>query len=99
MAKGPFNAGDRVRITWAGDGSVLEGDLLPLEIESGDDLVITWGNQRVHFWDGAGAGMTYIFGLDDVTIEVLSTGNTGPYAPAVAGPAGYVERARKGGSA
>jgi hypothetical protein len=25
----------------------------------------------VHFWDGIAGTMTYIFGLDDVTIEIL----------------------------
>lgn len=70
--KGPFEAGQRVRVHWDGDDSVLEGNLLGQTFEHSDDLSITWGNQHVHFWDGAGGHMTYIFGLDDVTIEVIS---------------------------
>ena len=70
--KGPFAAGQRVRVTWAGDNSVLEGGLGDYQFDSGDDLVIGWGNQMVHFWDGRQGTMTYIFGLDDVTIEVVS---------------------------
>lgn len=69
--KGPFEAGQRVRIHWANDNSILEGDLLAQQFESSDDLSITWGNQFVHFWDGAAGGMTHIFGLDDVTIEIV----------------------------
>lgn len=68
---GPFSAGQRVKVTWAGDNSVLEGNLSELEFENKDDLVIGWGNQMVHFWDGVKGTMTYIFGLDDVTIEIL----------------------------
>lgn len=70
--KGPFEAGQRVRVHWANDNSVLEGDLLAMPFESGDDLAMTWGNQMVHFWDGAQGTMTYIYGLDDVTIEIVS---------------------------
>lgn len=69
--QGPFLAGQRVRVHWAGDNSILEGDLVQVEFESKHDLAITWGNQRVHFWDGDGGRMTYIFGLDDVTIEIV----------------------------
>lgn len=69
--KGPFEKGQRVRVHWSGDDSVLEGNLLDHTFESGDDLSITWGNQMVHFWNGATGGMTHIFGLDDVTIEIL----------------------------
>lgn len=72
VMEGPFKAGQRVKVTWSGDNSVLEGNLSHLMFESKDDLVIGWGNQMVHFWDGANAGMTYIFGLDDVTIEIVS---------------------------
>lgn len=69
--KGPFEAGQRVRVHWSGDDSVLEGNLTGQAFEHSDDLSITWGNQQVHFWDGAGGHMTYIFGLDDVTIEIV----------------------------
>jgi len=69
--KGPFEVGQRVRVHWSGDNSILEGDLTPDTFENGDDISITWGNQKVHFWDGAGGTMTYIFGLEDVTIEVV----------------------------
>jgi hypothetical protein len=69
---GPFKAGQRVRVHWAGDNSVLEGDLGPYHFESDDDLMIGWGNQMVHFWDGKEGTMTYIFGLPDVTIEIVS---------------------------
>lgn len=69
--KGPFEAGQRVKVHWANDNSVLEGDLSPYNFESGDDLAIGWGNQMVHFWDGQQGTMTYIFGLEDVTIEIL----------------------------
>jgi hypothetical protein len=70
--QGPFKAGQRVQVHWAGDNSILIGDLTDNTFESSDDLAITWGNQMVHFWDGATGGMTYIFGLDDVTIEIIS---------------------------
>ena len=70
--KGPFEAGQRVRIHWAKDNSVLEGDLVDHTFESPDDLSITWGNQMVHFWMGLEGTMSYIFSLDDVTIEILS---------------------------
>jgi hypothetical protein len=70
--KGPFEAGQRVRVHWAGDNSVLEGDLVPYDYDSEDDLAMTWGNQLVHFWDGRQGTMSYIYGLDDVTIEIMS---------------------------
>lgn len=69
--QGPFKAGQRVKIHWANDDSILEGNLTNLTFEHLDDLVIGWGNQGVQFWDGANGTMTYIFGLDDVTIEIL----------------------------
>lgn len=69
--RGPFAVGQRVRVHWAGDNSILEGDLIPYEFESPDDIAITWGNQKVHFWMGLEGTMSYIFGLDDVTIEIL----------------------------
>ncbi len=69
---GPFTAGQRVRVHWDGDDSVLEGNLGQLEFESKDDLIIGWGNQMVHFWDGKEGTMTYIFALPDVTIEIVS---------------------------
>lgn len=69
--KGPFEAGQRVRIHWSGDDSVLEGNLVGAEFDNPDDLAIGWGNQGVHFWDGVQGTMTYIFGLEDVTIEIL----------------------------
>lgn len=72
--QGPFEAGQRVRIHWANDNSILEGDLIGQTFESSDDLSITWGNQMVHFWDGLRGGMTYIFGLEDVTIEFVDDG-------------------------
>jgi len=68
---GPFASGQRVKVTWAGDNSVLEGDLAPYDFDSADDLCIGWGNQMVHFWDGVAGTMTHIFGLEDVTIEIL----------------------------
>jgi hypothetical protein len=68
---GPFSAGQRVRVHWANDNSILECDITDYQFESGDDLSINWGNQMVHFWDGIAGTMTYIFGLDDVTIEIL----------------------------
>jgi hypothetical protein len=70
--KGPFSAGDRVKVEWANDGSVLFGNLVPYDFDSGDDLAIQWGNQFVHFWDGRAGTMTYIFALEDVTIEVVA---------------------------
>ena len=69
--EGPFQAGQRVKVHWAGDNSVLVGDLMPYDFESGDDLAIKWGNQYVHFWMGAQGTMSYIFGLEDVTIEIV----------------------------
>lgn len=69
--QGPFSVGNRVQVEWAEDGSVLIGDIVAYEFESGDDLAIRWGNQLVHFWDGVQGTMTHIFGLEDVTIEVI----------------------------
>jgi len=77
---GPFSAGQRVRVHWAGDNSILEGDLRSREFESRDDLAMTWGNQMVHFWDGAAGTMTYIYGLEDVTIEIVSGFDDAPGA-------------------
>lgn len=68
----PFKEGQRVRIAWAGDNSVLEGDLVALEFESSGDLAIRWGNQFVQFWDNKHYLMGHIFGLEDVTIEIVS---------------------------
>lgn len=81
MVKGPFEVGQRVRVNWDGDSSVLEGVLVKGLFEGTDDLAMTWGNQYVHFWDGAQGTMTYIYGLEDVTIEIISD------APLFPGPA------------
>jgi len=51
-----------------------------MEFESRDDLAMTWGNQMVHFWDGAAGTMTYIYGLEDVTIEIVSGFDDAPGA-------------------
>lgn len=81
MVQGPFEAGQRVKVHWANDNSTLEGGLVRSLFESSDDLSMQWGNQFVHFWDGAQGTMTYIYGLPDVTIEVLED------APLFPGPA------------
>jgi hypothetical protein len=81
MTKGPFEVGQRVRVHWAGDNSMLEGGLVKALFEGTDDLAMTWGNQFVHFWDGAAGTMTYIYGLEDVTIEIIAD------APLFPGPA------------
>ena len=72
--QGPFQDGMRVRVEWAADQSALECTIVKYNFESGDDLAIKWGNQLVHFWDGAEGVMTHIFSLEDVTIEILGSG-------------------------
>lgn len=69
--KGPFEPGQRLKIHWANDDSILICNVVPFNVESSDDLAVQWGNQQVHLWDGANGHMSYIFGLDDVTIEFV----------------------------
>lgn len=72
---GPFRAGQRVRIHWANDNSILEGSLEAIEGQKHDGtLWFGWAGQKVEFWDGEYGSLTYIFGKDDATIDILEGG-------------------------
>ena len=69
--KGPFKAGQRVKVHWTKDDSILEGNIVSAKFENSDDLAMEWAGQGVHFWDGLEGTMTFIFSKEDAVLEIV----------------------------
>lgn len=71
LEENPFAAGQRLKIHWANDDSILEGNLYADEFENKGDLAFGWAGQMVQFYDAGLSALTHIFSKDDATIEIL----------------------------